>query len=77
MKIWIHFFKEKKRREEKKEKKRCVAQQRVNLTKKEGIFLSLLPNKLILLLFSISRLRELKNVGPLNRIENFRKLVRQ
>ena len=37
MKIWIHFLK-KKKKEEKKEKKRCVAQQRVNLTKKEGIF---------------------------------------
>ena len=37
MKIWIHFLKEKKK-EEKKEKKRCEAQQRVNLTKKEGIF---------------------------------------
>ena len=35
MKIWIHFLKKKKK---KKEKKRCVAQQRVNLTKKEGIF---------------------------------------
>ena len=32
------IFKEKKKKEEKKEKKRCVAQQRVNLTKKEGIF---------------------------------------
>ena len=30
--------KTKKRREEKKKTKRCVAQQRVNLTKKEGIF---------------------------------------
>ena len=37
MKIWIHFLK-KKKKEEKKEKKRGVAQQRVNLTKKEGIF---------------------------------------
>ena len=37
MKIWIHFLK-KKKKEEKKEKKRCVAQQRVNLTKKEGMF---------------------------------------
>ena len=37
MKIWIHFLKKKKKKEEKK-KKRCVAQQRVNLTKKEGIF---------------------------------------
>ena len=37
MKIWIHFLK-KKKKEEKKEKKRCVAQQRVNLTKKGGIF---------------------------------------
>ena len=37
MKIWIHFLK-KKRKEEKKEKKRFVAQQRVNLTKKERIF---------------------------------------
>ena len=36
MKIWIHFLKEKKK-EEKKGKKRCVAQQRVNFTKKEGI----------------------------------------
>ena len=34
MKIWIHFLKKKK---EKKEKKRCVAQQRVNLTK-NGVF---------------------------------------
>ena len=34
--------KEKKRKKErdKKKKKRCVAQQRVNLTKKEGIFKS-------------------------------------
>ena len=37
MKIWIHFLK-KNKGEEKKEKKRGVAQQRVNLTKKEGIF---------------------------------------
>ena len=37
MKIWIHFLK-KKKKEEKKEKKGCVAQQRVNLTKKDGIF---------------------------------------
>ena len=33
------FFKEKKKeRREREKKKRCVAQQRVNLTKKEGIF---------------------------------------
>ena len=32
------FFKEKKRKKREKKKKRCVAQQRVNLTKKEGIF---------------------------------------
>ena len=38
MKIWIHFLKKKKKKEEKKEKKRCVAQQRVNLTEKGGIF---------------------------------------
>ena len=40
MKIWINFFKKiKKRKEEKKEKqKRCLTQQIVNLTKKEGIF---------------------------------------
>ena len=43
MKIWINKKKrkEKKRREKRGEKmktKRCVAQQRVNLTKKEGIF---------------------------------------
>ena len=39
MKIWIHFLKKKtERREKRKEKKRCVAQQRVNLTKKGGIF---------------------------------------
>ena len=34
MKIWIHFLKKK----QKKEKKRCVAQQKVNLTKEGGIF---------------------------------------
>ena len=35
-----YFFlkKIKKTKEEKKKKKRCVAQQRVNLTRKEGIF---------------------------------------
>ena len=38
MKIWIHFLKKKKRKKREKKKKRCVAQQRVNLTKKEGIF---------------------------------------
>ena len=44
MKIWIKLKKYiKKRKEEKKgmrkkKKKRCVVQQRVNLTKKEGIF---------------------------------------
>ena len=37
MKIWIHFFKKGKERREKR-KERCVAQQRVNLTEKEGIF---------------------------------------
>ena len=49
MKFLIHFLKKKKeRREKRKEKKRFLAQQRVNLTKKEGIFFTLLPNKLIL-----------------------------
>ena len=40
MKIGIHLKKKKneRKKEEKKEKKRCVAQQRVNLTKKGGIF---------------------------------------
>ena len=40
MKISINFLKEKKeeRKKRKKKKKRCVAQQRFNLTKKEGIF---------------------------------------
>ena len=38
MKIWIPFLKKKNKKERKKEKKRCVVQQRVNLTKKEGIF---------------------------------------
>ena len=38
MKIWINFLKKKKRKKRKKKKKRCVAQQRVNLTKKEGMF---------------------------------------
>ena len=38
MKIPINFF---LKEEKKKEKKRCVAQQGVNLTKKEGIFVSL------------------------------------
>ena len=48
----------------KRKKKSRVVEQRVNLTKKEEIFLSLLPNKLILSLFCISRLSELKNLGP-------------
>ena len=36
----LGLIKKKKRKEEKRRKKtkRCVAQQRVNLTKKEGIF---------------------------------------
>ena len=40
MKIWINLKKKKKeeKRRERKKKKRCEAQQRVNLTKKEGIF---------------------------------------
>ena len=41
MKIWIHFLKKKKgkkRKKKRKEKNRCVAQQRVNLTEKGGIF---------------------------------------
>ena len=40
MKISTNFFKEKKRRKkkEKKEKNEGVAQQRFNITKKEGIF---------------------------------------
>ena len=38
-KFGLFFFKKiKKTKEEKKKKKRCVAQQRVNLTRKEGIF---------------------------------------
>ena len=52
--------------EKKKKKNSDVAQQRVYLTKKEGIFLILLPNKVILLkLFWISRLSELKIFGPM------------
>ena len=34
----IFFKKQRKEKKRKKKKKRCVAQQRVNLTKKEGIF---------------------------------------
>ena len=57
MKIWINILiKKKKEKERKKERqkrntKRCTAQQRVNLTRKKEIFLSLLPNKLIFSLF--------------------------
>ena len=53
-----------------------VAQQRIYLTEKEGIFL-VLPNKRMVSLFWISGLNELKNLGPWNRIEKFRILVRQ
>ena len=40
MKISINFLKKKKkeRKKRKKKKKKCVAQQRFNLTKKEGNF---------------------------------------
>ena len=66
-----------KSKEKKRKNKRYEARQRVYSTKKEGTFSSLLPNKLILSPFRISRLSELKNLGPSNRIENFRKSVRQ
>ena len=42
MKIPINFFFKRRKKKRKKEKKtkKCVVQQRVNLTKKEGIFKS-------------------------------------
>ena len=64
-KFGLMFLKyiEKKRREkrkEKKEKEKVSSSTKKNSTKKEGIFLSLLPSKLILSLFWISRFSELK-----------------